>query len=1073
MAFPAWPDLTPDQLEQEQLALWKAERLFQRTLEAAQDGPPYVFFEGPPTANGRPGIHHVFARTIKDLVCRFHAMQGKAVTRIAGWDTHGLPVEIEVEKELGINGKKDIEKFGVAQFNARARKSVFKYQSEWEGLSDRIGYWLDYEHPYITCSNEYIETVWWLLRRLHEKGLLYRGHRVLPYCPRCGTVLSSHELALGYEQVTTNSVYVTFPLEDDPKRQLLIWTTTPWTLLANVAVAVNPDLEYGEYPVGDRTIILATARAGLPSGLEEIAPSAGGVGTSRQSARARRSPVPFGAITPLRTFKGSELVGLRYRRPLEVVPLPEDRVSHVVVAGDFVTAEDGSGLVHMAPAFGADDYAVGQEHGLALVRPVAADGTFVGTTWPEIEGKLVTARETNDLIIQRLKQDGRWHLSQPYTHTYPHCWRCQSPLIYYARDSWFVRTSAVKDRMLALNAQVDWHPPEVGAGRFGEWLVNNVDWALSRDRYWGTPLPVWVCDDDASHVEVIGDFQQLAHRWGKPIPPDFDPHKPFIDEYVWACHCGGLMRRTPEVIDTWFDSGAMPYAQWHYPFEHEAEFRTHFPADFICEGVDQTRGWFYSLLAIATTVFDQTAYKHVIVNELVLDAEGQKMSKSRGNVVDPNEMIREFGADTIRVYLLASSQVYVQKRFDRRTIPEVAGGFFNTLRNTYGFFSLYAGDWRPDQAPPAAARTPTDRWLLSRLDATIEAVAGHWGGYDVTAGTRAIMDFVVDDLSNWYVRLSRARFWAPDREADPAAVATLHEALVTIARLLAPAAPFVTDWLHRALAGTSVHLARFPVARDRREPGLELAMDAVRRLASLARAARDDANIRVRQPLRQMRVAAPAGVRGAALDELLELLRLEVNVKAVEVVGSDADLVRLRAKPNFRSLGKRFGKRTPDVAAAAGRLTQEQLRALEAGESVSLDLDGEMITYLPEDLTVEREVTSDWIVKSDGPYVVALDPTLDETLRAEGIAREVVNRVQRLRKEAGYEYTTRIHLWIDGDPQAIEALRPHASFIEEETLARCLELGARALAPDREQEVEIDGMKVVLGVRRYEDTSRV
>jgi len=1069
MAFVAWPDLSPDQLEQAQLELWKAERLFQQTLEAAQDGPPYVFYEGPPTANGRPGIHHVFSRTIKDLVCRFHAMQGKAVTRIAGWDTHGLPVEIEIERELGINGKKDIEKFGVAEFNARARKSVFKYQSEWEGLSDRIGYWLDYEHPYITCSNEYIETVWWLLRRLHEKRLLYRGHRVLPYCPRCGTVLSSHELALGYEQVTTNSVYVTFPLEDDPSRQLLIWTTTPWTLLANVAVAVNPELEYAEYPVNGRTIILATARADLPSGIEEIAPGAGGVGTGRQSARARKSPVPFRAITPLRTFKGHELVGLRYRRPLEVVPLPADRVSHVVVAGDFVTADDGSGLVHMAPAFGADDYAVGQEHGLALVRPVAADGTFVGTTWPEIEGKLVTARETNDLIVQRLKQDGRWHLSQPYTHTYPHCWRCESPLIYYARDSWFVRTSAVKNRMLELNVQVDWHPLEVGAGRFGEWLANNVDWALSRDRYWGTPLPVWVCDDDASHVEVIGDFKQLAERWGKPLPEAFDPHKPYIDEYVWACHCGGLMRRTPEVIDAWFDSGSMPYAQWHYPFEHEAEFRTHFPADFICEGVDQTRGWFYSLLAIATAAFDQTAYKHVIVNELVLDPEGQKMSKSRGNVVDPWEMIREFGADTIRVYLLASSQVWLPKRFDRRTIPEVAGGFFNTLRNTYGFFSLYAGGWRPDQAPPVTARSQTDRWLLSRLDATIDAVAGHWGGYDVTAGTRAIMDFVVDDLSNWYVRLSRSRFWAPDHEADPAAVATLHEALATVARLLAPAAPFVTDWLHRALAGTSVHLARFPVAQGRRDSALEVAMEAIRRLASLARAARDDANIRVRQPLRRMRVAVPAAVRGPAFEQLLELLRLEVNVKAVEVVSSDTDLVRLRGKANYRSLGKRFGKRTQDVAAAAARLTQEQLRALETGESVSLELDGETITYLPEDLTIEREVTSDWIVKTDGPYVVALDPVIDDALKGEGFAREVINRVQRLRKEAGYEYTTRIHLWIDGDRVAIDALRPHVAFVEAETLARCLELGARAVAADLEQELEIDGWRVALGVRRYQD----
>ncbi|MFL5492611.1 MAG: class I tRNA ligase family protein, partial [Gemmatimonadales bacterium] len=472
MAFPAWPDLSSNDLEQRQLALWKEEKLFQQTMDAGRDGNPFVFYEGPPTANGRPGIHHVFSRTIKDLVCRFHSMRGESVTRIAGWDTHGLPVEIEVEKELKLSGKKDIERFGVEEFNARARRSVFKYQTEWESLSDRIGYWLDYEHPYITCSNQYIESVWWLLQRLHQRSLLSRGHRVLPYCPRCGTVLSSHELALGYETVTTNSVYVTFPLQDDPQRELLVWTTTPWTLLSNVAVAVRPDLEYGEYAVGDRRIILATARADLPSGTQRSAPS-------------------FRELGALRTFSGRELIGQRYRRPLEVVPLPEDRAARVVIGADFVTADDGSGLVHLAPAFGADDFQAGVEHGLALVRPVAPDGTFVGTTWPEIEGRLVTARETNDLIIQRLKQEGRWHLTQPHTHTYPHCWRCSSPLIYYARDSWFVRTSAVKARMLEFNRQVDWHPPEVGAGRFGEWLENNVDWALSRDRYWGTPLNVW------------------------------------------------------------------------------------------------------------------------------------------------------------------------------------------------------------------------------------------------------------------------------------------------------------------------------------------------------------------------------------------------------------------------------------------------------------------------------------------------------------------------------------------------------------------------------------------------------
>jgi isoleucyl-tRNA synthetase len=1049
MSYPAWPDLTPDRMEQAQLALWKEEDLFRRTVAAGAAGPRFVFYEGPPTANGRPGIHHVFARTIKDLVCRFHAMQGKSVTRIAGWDTHGLPVEIEVEKELGLNGKKAIEAFGVEKFNAMARTSVFKYQSEWESLSDRIAYWLDYEHPYVTCTNDYIESVWWLLARLREKELLYRGHRVLPYCPRCGTVLSSHELALGYEEVTTSSVYLAFPLENEPDRQLLVWTTTPWTLLSNVAVAVHPELEYGEYRVGDRRVVLATARASLPSGSAKGAPT-------------------FAELGAARTFPGRELVGLRYLRPLEVVPLPDDRKSRVVIAGDFVTAEDGSGMVHIAPAFGADDYAAGIEHGLALARPVAADGTFAGTTWPEIEGRLVTARETNELIIQRLKREGRWHLTAPHKHTYPHCWRCSSPLIYYARDSWFVRTSAVKQRMLEFNRGVSWHPPEVGAGRFGEWLENNVDWALSRDRYWGTPLPVWVCDRDHAHVEVIGSFARLAERWGRPLPDGFDPHKPHIDGYQWSCECGGTMRRTPEVIDTWFDSGAMPYAQWHYPFEHREEFAAHFPADFICEGVDQTRGWFYSLLAIATAAFDSGPYRNVVVNELVLDPQGQKMSKSKGNVVSPWDMIEQFGADTVRLYLLASSQVWLPKRFDPETIPEVAGGFLNSLQSTYEFFRRYA---RPDAlpAPDPAARPLLDRWILARLDRVVAEVRAAWEGYDPTAGVRVLMDFVVNDVSRWYVRLSRARFWAPDAEADPAAVATLHEVLLTVTRLLAPAAPFASDWLHRALEGTSVHLARFPQVLGRRDPELESATDAVRRLASLARAARESGRLNVRQPLARMQVAVPAAVRGTAFDALLELLRLEVNVKTVEVVASDAELVRLRARPNFRSLGKRYGKRTPAVAAAAASLTADQLRALEGGGSATVEVAGEPATFEAGDVVVERDVASDWLVGSDGPYVAALDPHLTEPLRGEGYAREMVNRVQRLRKEAGFQFTDRIALWIAGDGPVLDAIRSHTEYIRAETLARRLEVGARAPAPDLEQQVDIDGHGVVVGVQRHTD----
>ncbi len=1048
MSYPAWPEGGSEALEQGRLEEWKRERLFQQTVEATRAGRPFVFFEGPPTANGRPGIHHVFSRTIKDLICRFQAMQGRSVTRIAGWDTHGLPVEIEVEKRLQLNGKKDIEVYGVERFNALCRESVFTYQADWVALSDRIGYWLDYDRPYITCSLEYIESVWWILRRLHERGLLDRGHRVLPYCPRCGTVLSSHELALGYDTVTTNSLYVTFPLEDG--RELLVWTTTPWTLLANVAVAVHPDLEYGEYAVDGRRIVLATARADLPSSSAKAAPS-------------------FAELGAERTFLGRELAGLRYRRPLELVALPEDRVARVVIAADFVTAEDGSGLVHLAPAFGADDFAAGQAHGLAMVRPVAADGTFVGTGWDALEGRRVTDPETNDQIAGRLKADERWHLTVPHTHTYPHCWRCRSALIYYARDSWFVRTSAVKDRMLAHNAAVAWHPPEVGAGRFGEWLANNVDWALSRDRYWGTPLPVWTCDQDPAHVVVVGSYAELAERWGRPLPSDFDPHKPFIDAYAWDCACGGRMRRAPEVIDTWFDSGAMPYAQWHYPFEGEAEFAAHFPADFICEGVDQTRGWFYSLLAIATTAFDTTAYRNVIVNELVLDVDGQKMSKSRGNVVDPWEMVREFGADAVRLYLLASSQVWLPKKFDRRGIPEVASGFLNTLQNTYRFFARYAGE---AGAPAEGALTLADRWLLSRLQATVDTVASAWAAYDVTTGTRALMDFVVDDLSNWYVRLNRPRFWAPDRDADPAAVQTLHRALGTVSRLLAPAAPFASDWLHRALEGTSVHLAPFPDAGGPREHDLETAMDAVRRLTSLARAAREELRLGVRQPLARLQVAVPAGVTGPHFDALLELLRHEVNVKAVEVVTSDAELVRLRARPNFRSLGRRYGKDTPAAAAAAAQLSTEQLRALEAGGETVLRVDGREFKYLSDDVVVEREVRTAWAVQSQGPFVAALDPALSDELKAEGLAREMVNRIQRLRKEAGYAFTTRVALWVDGADPVLGAIRTHRDFVAGETLARRLEVGRRAPTPDVEETVDVDGTSVVVGIQRFDEVGR-
>ena len=1039
-----------DALEQQLLAEWKRERLFDRVREATKNGPPFVFYEGPPTANGRPGIHHVFARTIKDLVCRYRTMLGHSVTRIAGWDTHGLPVEIEVEKQLGLNGKREIEAFGVERFNKLCKESVFKYKADWEALSDRIGYWLDYEHPYITYEPGYVETVWWLLQRLHERGLLYRGHKVLPYCPRDGTALSSHELALGYDTVQTNTVYVAFPLADDARRHLLVWTTTPWTLLSNVAVAVHPELEYGEWELDGQRYIAARALA--------------------DRLRIRGRPLTDG--TPLAPFSGSRLLGLRYVRPVDAVELPPEGKRELVVPGAFVSAEEGTGIVHLAPAFGADDYAVAREQGLVFVNPVAADGTFQGTRWSAINGRLVTDAETNRLIIERLKELGSWVETRPHSHTYPFCWRCDSPLIYYARDSWFVRTTAIRDRLVELNARIDWHPPEVGGGRFGEWLANNVDWALSRDRFWGTPLNVWQCDRHADHTEVIGSYAELSLRMpaGRVAEllkrGELDPHKPDIDGYTWTCRtCEGTMRRVPEVIDAWFDSGAMPYAQWHYPFEHTAEFQAHFPADFICEGVDQTRGWFYSLLAIGVAVFDQAPYKHVVVNELVLDAQGQKMSKSRGNVVDPWDVIGRYGADAVRLYLLGQSAVWLPKRFDAAHVGEMAGGFLNTLRNTHEFFALYAQGWTPAArgAPPVAARPPADRWILARLDETVALVREAWNGYDVTAGTRATIAFV-EDLSNWYVRVNRVRFWAPDRPPEPAALATLHEALLTVSRLIAPAAPFIADWLHRALAGSSVHLAAFPADAGRREPALVAAMDAIRRLASLARAAREAGNLRVRQPVGRMRVAVPATVNGPVFATLLDVLRTEVNAKRVEVVLSDDELVTPRGKANFRTLGKRYGAETPRAAAAVSQLTAAELHALENGGSVRSGA----FEFHPEDVTVTRDVRSDWLVQSDGPFVVALDPALSGELVQEGLAREVVNRVQRLRKEADYEYTTRIELSVSGAADVVAAAEAFRGFIEGETLARTTVLGGELQEPDIRREVEIEGRSITIALRRHD-----
>jgi len=1031
-------------VEEQMLSAWRDEDLFRRTLAANAEGEPFVFYEGPPTANGRPGLHHVISRTIKDLICRHRAMQGRSITRIAGWDTHGLPVEIEAEKKLGISGKPEIEALGIAEFNKACRDSVFTYKEEWEQLSERIGYWLEYWRPYVTLDPKYIESVWWLLKTFADKGLLYKGHKSVPYCPRCGTALSSHEVAQGYADVEDPSLtfvaeVLTESGEPDPDgRAFLVWTTTPWTVPSNTGLAVHSGLDYVEVARDGRRYVVATARAEalFGEGYKVVA-----------------------------RHKGADFVGWRYRRPLEVVPMPSDRGNGwTVVAEDFVSAEDGTGVVHMAPAFGADDYVAGQRHGLPLLNPLDDAGHF------EEDIALVGgmfAKDADPVLVDALRERGLLFDIGRVVHSYPHCWRCSSPLLYVARDSWFAATSTLRDQLLANNAQVRWHPPEVGEGRFGEWLRGNIDWALSRDRYWGTPLPAWVCDRDSTHVRWIGSLAELGEAAGG-LPDGFDPHRPAIDELEWSCaECQGTMRRTPEVLDAWFDSGAMPYAQWHWPFEHEKEFEAHFPADFICEGVDQTRGWFYSLLAIATLLGKkEPPYRNVLVNDLILDAEGQKMSKSRGNVADPWKVIADNGADAVRLYLITSSNPWLPKRYDPEAVRETARRHFDTLFNTYKFFALYAvaESWAPSEDDPAPADRPLmDRWLLSRLAAVVDEVSADLEAYNLTRAYRTLGDFVVEDLSNWYVRRSRARFWGNVDAADTrAAFRTLWEALRHVALLAAPLTPFSADWLHRALTDSSVHLAKWPSIPGARDEELEADMEAARVLVSLGRAAREDAKIRVRQPLRTLQAVLPGG--RVLREDALEVVRDELNVKEVGFLSSTEGIVTLVARPNFRALGSRFGKRTNDAANAIRALPQAALARFLAGEDVSFEVEGESHTLAREDLEVVQEASSGMLVKGEGAYAVALDPTVDEELLAEGIARELVNRIQRLRKDAGLEISDRIALSIAGPAAITSAASRHQDFIGGETLALDVRVGDGAAELPHVREVDIDGTPATIGL---------
>ena len=1058
------PERPASLMEEELLATWRDERLVERSLAGVPGAPEFVFYDGPPTANGRPGIHHVFARTVKDLFSRHRAMLGYHVPRKAGWDTHGLPVEIEVEKALGISGKQDIERIGVEEFNRRCRESVWKYREEWERLVERIAHWLDYKNPYVTYTNEYVESVWWALKTLYDKGLLYQGHKILPYCSRCGTTLSSHEVAQGYEDVEDPSVYLALDLVDGAasRRRIVVWTTTPWTLVSNAALAVHPDLSYVEVRKNGRddwTLILAEARA---------------IAVLGQEWRSRWEVV--------RTMTGRDLAGMRYRRPLDWMAY-DDGAHELIVAEEFVSAEDGSGVVHMSPAFGADDYAAGQRHGLAFLQPVNVRGEFPADM-PVVGGLFVKAADAP--IIEELKRRDVLWKAGTITHSYPHCWRCGTPLLYYARTSWFVRTTAFRDRMMARNAAIVWNPPEVGVGRFGQWLENNIDWAVSRDRYWGTPLPVWMNDADPTEIEVIGSYDELAQRIARPLPKDFDPHKPYIDRYTWPAKSGtGTMRRVSEVIDAWFDSGSMPFAQWHFPFEHRELVAAQYPADYIAEGVDQTRGWFYSLLAIATGLGDAlpnngepgpggagaAPYKAVVVNDLVRDAKGQKMSKSRGNAIDPWTVLERHGADAVRLFLVASSQVWTPKNFDEQVIRDGAGRFLLTLKNVYKFFAELANfGWAPSPADPGRFDRPLlDQWVLSRL-ASVEAEADRLlRVYDATSAARVIMEFVDEDVSKWYVRLSRDRFYDIADADNRAAFATLHEVLVTSCRLLAPFAPFVTDWIHRQLTAGSVHLASYvrphPFAPL---PALESAMVEIRALSALGRAAREEAGVRVRQPLSRLVCVPAAHEKGtvALVEALAPLLAAELNVKHVEFASSADTLVTLEAKPNFRGLGKKWGRETPQAAAAVAALGADTLRAFERGEPVVVSVEGTDHALAADDLTIVRRASGSLAMQEDGVRFAAIDPVVSPGLRAEGLARELVSRIQRLRKESGLEVSDRIRVAVAGPQEVRDVLQSYRPWIAGEVLAREIVLYETLPNVLSAVTADLDGMTVFLALTK-------
>ncbi len=1047
-----------DALEKEQLAFWREKNVFHRSMEERKGGPTYVFFEGPPTANGKPGTHHVLARAFKDMFPRYHTMTGKYVLRKGGWDTHGLPVEIEVEKELGFKHKHEIEEYGIARYNEKCRASVFRYIQEWERLTERIAFWVDLDDAYITYKNEYIQSVWWILRQFWDKGLLYQGYKVVPYCARCGTPLSSHEVAQGYKEVADPSVFVRFAVRGQPGTYFLAWTTTPWTLPGNAALAANRRETYVvvEGPTDDG---IGTERLILGKALMH---------------KALKHPE---AYTVVQEMKGEDLLGMHYEPLFSFLPIEQDYA--YVIHGDFVSMEDGSGLVHIAPAFGQDDMEVGQANNLPTIQTVAPDGTFIDAVTPWAG---MWVKKADPEIKKNLKDRGLLYKAEQYIHNYPFCWRCDTPLLYYARETWYVRATAYREKMIELNNTINWVPEHIKTGRFGNWLEELRDWALGRERYWGTPLPVWRCDNpECDHMHCIGGVGELEALSGRDLS-DLDLHRPYVDEVTFPCpKCGqGTMRRVPELIDVWFDSGAMGVAQWGYPYANQEMFKQQFPADYICEAVDQTRGWFYSQHAIAAMLFESVNFKNVICLGHILDENGQKMSKSKGNVVEPWSVLDKYGADAFRWYMYTAGPPGEPRRFSLELVGDVVRSFYLMLWNVYSFFVTYANldQFDPTLPPiPLADRDPLDRWILSELHSLVRDVTEAYEQYDVPRATRPIEEFV-DSLSNWYLRRSRRRFWKAESDVDQlAAFQTLYESLVMVAKLLAPSMPFLSEAMYRNLVVTadpgapeSVHLAMWPAwDASRIDEKVMADMRLAKKLVSLGHAARNSANLKVRQPLAEAVFVVRSADEAATVRALAGIVAEELNVKTVRVVEAADQMVSYSLNPLPQVLGRALKGDFPAVQKAlregAPADVERWARALLAGQTITVEVGGKTFEVTPDQCEVIRSAAEGYAVAEDYGYVAALATQLTEDLIHEGLAREFVRRVQTLRKEADFDISDRIVVTYQASERLGAAVQTFAAYIQRETLAEVMSEGAPEDGATTDS-YEFDGESVTIGVRR-------